>query len=421
MEKFLVIQAARFGDLIQTKRLILSLKQKGEVVLLIDKSLSEIAKILYPFAHIYGIDFHGSPQSISLKQFNETFFCLKSLNFSMIYNCNYSHLTSAVCRIFDNDKLIGYRPAHCSQDGILRSSWSRLAFRLASNRCLTSLNLVDFWGHFVDQPLPGKAINPVAHAGGEGLGVVVSGREERRSLPSDVLAQITSVIFNLSGCKYIKLFGSNNEISKARKIIHLLPPKYHDKIINLVGKTTLLTLEEELTNLDLLITPDTGIMHLAAHKGVPVFAFFLSSASCHETGPYGFGHTVFQTSYLCSPCLESSKCHNNLQCLTPYKSHLFPKYLANIYCGKESSSKCSIEGLQSWTPDFDDLGQKLILLNGNDPASAERAVVRDIIKSFAGIYGQNLRKSVLPHKEVVELIEKFIPDNEWMLPSRRYA
>ena len=36
--------------------------------------------------------------------------------------------------------------------------------------------------------------------------------------------------------------------------------------------------------LDVLLTPDTGIMHLAAHLGVPVFAFFLSSAWCHETG-----------------------------------------------------------------------------------------------------------------------------------------
>lgn len=421
MEKFLVIQAARFGDLIQAKRLILSIKQMGEVSLLIDKSLYDIAKIIYPFAHVYGMDFHGSPQSINLKQFNETFSCLKSQNFSRIYNCNYSRLTSAVCRIFDNDKLIGYRPAHCSQDGILRSGWARLAFRLASKRRWTSLNLVDFWGWFVDQPLPGKTLNPVASAGGEGLGVVVSGREERRSLPSDVLAQVTSVIFNLSGCKYIKLFGSNSEISKARKIIHLLPTKYHDKIINLVGKTTLLTLEEELTSLDLLITPDTGIMHLAAHKGVPVFAFFLSSACGHETGPYGLGHTVFQASYPCGPCLESSKCHNNLQCLTPFKNQLLPKYLANIYTGKESTRQCSMEGLQCWTPGFDDLGQKLVLLNGNDPESADRDSVRDIIKSFAGIYEQNFQKPVLAHKKIVELIEKFIPNNEWMLPSKRYA
>ncbi len=169
------------------------------------------------------MDFHGSPQSINLKQFNETFSCLKSQNFSRIYNCNYSRLTSAVCRIFDNDKLIGYRPAHCSQDGILRSGWARLAFRLASKRRWTLIKSCGFLGLVCRSAIAGKYIKPCCQRRREGLGVVVSGREERRSLPPDVLAQVTSVIFNLSGCKYIKLFGSNSEISKARKIIHLLP------------------------------------------------------------------------------------------------------------------------------------------------------------------------------------------------------
>ncbi len=52
-----------------------------------------------------------------------------------------------------------------------------------------------------------------------------------------------------------------------------------------------------------------------------------------------------------------------------------------------------MEGLQCWTPGSDDLGQKLVLLNGNDPESADRDSVRDIIKSFAGIYEQKFSET----------------------------
>ena len=40
MSDFLVIQAARFGDLVQTKRLILTLMARGSVRLLVDRAIS---------------------------------------------------------------------------------------------------------------------------------------------------------------------------------------------------------------------------------------------------------------------------------------------------------------------------------------------------------------------------------------------
>ena len=46
MPKFLVIQAARFGDLVQTKRLLLSLALRGEVHLL---SLIHISEPTRPY------------------------------------------------------------------------------------------------------------------------------------------------------------------------------------------------------------------------------------------------------------------------------------------------------------------------------------------------------------------------------------
>ena len=61
MPKFLVIQAARFGDLVQTKRLLLSLALRGEVHLAVDASLVPLARVLFPFAEPHALSVHGSP------------------------------------------------------------------------------------------------------------------------------------------------------------------------------------------------------------------------------------------------------------------------------------------------------------------------------------------------------------------------
>ena len=55
---------------------------------------------------------------------------------------------------------------------------------------------------------------------------------------------------------------------------------------NLIGKTTLDELIEELRKCRLLLTNDTGTMHLATLLGVPVVAIF-GSTEPSLTGPLG--------------------------------------------------------------------------------------------------------------------------------------
>ena len=72
---------------------------------------------------------------------------------------------------------------------------------------------------------------------------------------------------------------------------------------NLVGQTTLAQLMDELSALDLLLTNDTGTMHLAAALGVPVVAIFGSTEPAW-TGPSGAGHTILRHHVPCSPCFQ---------------------------------------------------------------------------------------------------------------------
>lgn len=72
-------------------------------------------------------------------------------------------------------------------------------------------------------------------------------------------------------------------------------------IKNLIGRTTLDELMDTLATCDVLLTNDTGTMHLAAFLGVPTVAIFGSTEPA-LTAPLGDFHRVIRHKVECSPC-----------------------------------------------------------------------------------------------------------------------
>ena len=77
------------------------------------------------------------------------------------------------------------------------------------------------------------------------------------------------------------------------------------EVKNLEGRTTLKDLAELYRRSLLLITTDSGPMHLAAAMGTPVVALF-GPTDPRRTGPYGPGHQVVRTAIPCAPCFRKS-------------------------------------------------------------------------------------------------------------------
>jgi hypothetical protein len=73
-------------------------------------------------------------------------------------------------------------------------------------------------------------------------------------------------------------------------------------VCNLVGHTTLPQLVGLLRTSSLLLTNDTGPMHLAVAVGTPVVNLSVGHVDFRETGPYGSGHWVIQPDLACAPC-----------------------------------------------------------------------------------------------------------------------
>lgn len=86
------------------------------------------------------------------------------------------------------------------------------------------------------------------------------------------------------------------------------------KAVSLAGRTSLKELAALYERVALLITTDTGPMHLAAAAGTPVVALFGPTAPW-RTGPFGLGHKILRAELSCSPCLKKH-CDREHQCMS---------------------------------------------------------------------------------------------------------
>lgn len=97
----------------------------------------------------------------------------------------------------------------------------------------------------------------------------------------------------------IIILGSPDDLRVSNEISSLVKGEYAVA----AGRTTLKTLTALLEKVDLLITNDSGPMHIAAAVGTPVIALF-GPTDPGLTGPYGDRHTIIRKNMECSPCLR---------------------------------------------------------------------------------------------------------------------
>ena len=105
------------------------------------------------------------------------------------------------------------------------------------------------------------------------------------------------------------LFGTRKDAAIGNEIFKTLG----DNCVNRIGQTTLDQLIDELRECRLLLTNDTGTMHLAALLGVPTVAIF-GSTEPRLTGPLGNGHIVLRHQVECSPCFLR-ECPIDFRCM----------------------------------------------------------------------------------------------------------
>jgi heptosyltransferase I len=88
-----------------------------------------------------------------------------------------------------------------------------------------------------------------------------------------------------------------------RQAIDAICARMTHPAIRLEGRTSLKTLAAIHRLASVVLSTDTGPMHIAAAVGTPVVALFGPTAPW-RTGPYGREHTVLRVGLDCSPCFR---------------------------------------------------------------------------------------------------------------------
>jgi heptosyltransferase-1 len=103
--------------------------------------------------------------------------------------------------------------------------------------------------------------------------------------------------------------------SDGRQDVDRLRTFTNSSFIDLTGAVPLGCLPALLSKAGVLITNDSGPMHIAAALGIPVVAMF-GPTSPVRTGPYGAGHRVLTGPVSCSPCFSRVCRHSpKMECL----------------------------------------------------------------------------------------------------------
>lgn len=130
-----------------------------------------------------------------------------------------------------------------------------------------------------------------------------------RMWPIEAFARLGDMLHARHGLTPV-LLGSAAEATLGRAYAQRAATPFVDAM----GRTDLAVLAALMTRLGLLVTNDTGTMHLAAGLDVPVAAIFLATAQPFDTGPYREESLCLEPDLPCHPCGFGSGCPNGRAC-----------------------------------------------------------------------------------------------------------
>ncbi|MFN7138203.1 MAG: glycosyltransferase family 9 protein, partial [Limisphaerales bacterium] len=172
----------------------------------------------------------------------------------------------------------------------------------------------------VDRPFVWLPVNDYAQAivkeqqGGRNRYILLNpgARWVNKRWPAEYFALLAQKIAATYPEITIVITGAKNEAYLGEQIKAAVP----DRCLDLTGKTSLVEMVEWIRGGLLMVTNDTGPMHIAAAVGTPVISLF-GPTDADRTGPYGQSHNAIRVSLPCAPCMKD-RCENPnyLECLT---------------------------------------------------------------------------------------------------------
>ena len=330
MKKILILNLSRLGDHVQTSPLIAGLKRKEPNCRI---TLLGNVKFIAMCEHLPNIDSlkvfdiqqferkeDGDPISFLdvYRHLDALIMELKAEKFDMLINLTHSRVSGLIGRALG---IKDVRGTFSTADGfkVINDPWFIYFSSFIEFRHYNSLNLVDIYqlGGSVTPSTGGLLINDeegvraasklleeFGIADGEKvIGIAAGASMEDRRWPVEKFAEAADLISKKRGAKVL-IFGGASEIELGQELESYMK----SPVINLVGRTSLTELIGLVKRCSMLLTNDTGTMHIASAVGTEVVALFFVHAYAAETSPYGEGHIVIEPEIDCFPCAHKTTC-----------------------------------------------------------------------------------------------------------------
>ncbi len=330
----LVIQLARLGDFLQTTPLLAALKQSAPrlpLAVLVSPAQAPLARACRWVDEVLSLEpslvedaagAAGEGRRLRLARLQGLLEPLWAYPAGEVLNLNLSRLAALVAQGWSEARLRGWR---LQGQSLVGEAWTPFLMRLVSDRRLTRLHLVDIlasYGHPPRRPLDRleHRVGPEAAARAAELlsphtrpvVLQLGANNDLRRWPVSHFARLARGL--LEAGHAVVLVGSGRERVLARRLGRELGGGA-GAVLNLMGRTDLATLGGVLAAAALVVSADTGTLHLATAVGSPVLALYMGPAQAHETGPYGPGHLVLQARDQCGPCQEHNPvCRGRAPC-----------------------------------------------------------------------------------------------------------
>ncbi len=116
------------------------------------------------------------------------------------------------------------------------------------------------------------------------IGFQIGASTSERCWSPKNFATVAASLFSIHSTLSVILTGGPGDKDRADEFIRHLPEIHRHRVSNRVGNTTLAELTQLLNNVDLLLTGDTGPLHIAIALKTPTVSLFVT-ANPYNTGP----------------------------------------------------------------------------------------------------------------------------------------
>jgi len=129
------------------------------------------------------------------------------------------------------------------------------------------------------------------------VGIAPAANHKTKRLPTATYIEIIILMSEKYNCKFV-FFGGPGDEPTVSKITEGLAADYQD----FSGTKSILKTSVEIDKCDLLITNDTGVLHIGAARAVPTVAIFGSTVPEFGFAPRRTAHRIVQKDLKCRPC-----------------------------------------------------------------------------------------------------------------------